>query len=59
MTLKKNYGAGDYSAVIAIEAQLLQLRCLPACGGVCVLEYISIWHVLCNQIKAAGYPPTA
>ena len=58
-TLKNNYGAEDYSAVMAIKLQLCRLRCLPACGGVHVLDYISTWCVLYNQIEAAGYPPMA
>jgi hypothetical protein len=58
-TLKNNYGAGDYSAVVAIEVQLQRLKCLPARGGVRVQDYVSIWRVLYNQMEAAGYPPTA
>ena len=57
-TLKNNYGAGDYSAVMAIETRLRRLRCIPARGGVRVAEYISTWRMLYNQMEAAGYPPS-
>jgi hypothetical protein len=57
-TLKNNFGTGDYSAVMAIEACLWRLRCLPARGGVHVLDYVSTWHMLYNQMEAAGYPPS-
>ena len=55
-TLKNNYGAGDYSAVMAIETRLRQLKCMPARGGVRVLDYVSTWRMLYNQMEAAGYP---
>lgn len=58
-TLKNNYGAGDYSAVMAIEACLRRLRCLPTRGGVRIPEYISIWRSSYNQMEAAGYPPSS
>jgi hypothetical protein len=58
-TLKNNYGAGDYSAVMSIEARLRRLRCLPARGGVRVPEYISTWRSSYNQMEAAGYPPSS
>jgi hypothetical protein len=58
-TLKNNYGAGDYSAVMSIEARLRRLRCLPARGGVRIPEYVSIWRSSYNQMEAAGYPPSS
>ena len=58
-TLKNNYGAGDYSAVLAIETRLRRLRCLPARGGVRIPDYVSTWRMLYNQMEAAGYPPSA
>ena len=58
-TLRNNYGAGDYSAVMAIEARLRRLRCLPTRGGVRIPDYVSTWRMLYNQMEAAGYPPSA
>jgi hypothetical protein len=51
--LKNNYGAGDYSAVMAIEAQLRRLKCLPARGvsefkitSLPGVYYITRWRLL-------------
>ena len=57
ITLRHQYGAGDYSAVMVIEARLRQLRCLPSCGGVRVLDFISTWRISINQMEAAGFLP--
>ena len=56
-TLRHQYGAGDYSAVMIIEAKLRQLRCLPARGGVRVTEFITTWRTSLNQMEAAGFLP--
>ena len=56
-TLRHQYGAGDYSAVMIIEAKLRQLRCLPARGGVRVSEFITTWRISFNQMEAAGFLP--
>ena len=56
-TLRQQYGAGDYSAVMIIEAKLRQLRCLPARGGVRVAEFITTWRTSVNQMEAAGFLP--
>ena len=56
-TLRHQYGAGDYSAVMIIEARLRQLRCLPTRGGVRVSEFIATWRVSVNQMEAAGFLP--
>jgi hypothetical protein len=42
-TLRHQFSAGDYSAVMIIEARLRQLRCLPIRGGVHVAEFINTW----------------
>jgi hypothetical protein len=55
LTLHHQYGAGDYSAVMLIEAHLHRLRCLPTRGGVCILEFISTWCISINQMEAAGF----
>lgn len=39
-TLRHQFGAGDYSTVMVIEARLHQLRCLPACGSVQVVDLV-------------------
>ena len=57
-TLRNNYGAGDYSAVMVIEARLRQLRCLPMRGGVRVPDYVSTWRTGYNQMEAAGHLPS-
>jgi hypothetical protein len=57
LTHRHQYGAGDYSAVMVIEARLHQLRCLPMRGGVHVADFISTWHVSINQMEAAGFLP--
>jgi hypothetical protein len=57
-TSKNNYRARDYSVVMAIQAKLCQLKCLPTQGGAQVLDYISTWCVLYNQMEATGYPPS-
>ena len=56
-TLRHQYGAGDYSSVMIIEAHLRQLRCLPSRGGVRVGDFINTWHVSVNQMEAAGFLP--
>lgn len=56
-TLRHQYGAGDYSAVMVIEARLRQLKCLPARGGVRVADFITTWRVSYNQMEAAGFLP--
>ena len=58
VTLKNNYGAGNYSAVMAIETCLCRLRCLPTRGGVRIPDYVTTWRMLYNQMEAAGYPPS-
>ena len=57
-TLRNNYGAGDYSAVMIIEAKLRQLRCLPTRGGVRVSDYVATWRTAFNQMDAAGHLPS-
>jgi Reverse transcriptase (RNA-dependent DNA polymerase) len=57
-TLWNNYGAGDYSAVMIIEAKLRQLCCLPTRGGVKVPDYVATWRTAHNQMEAAGYLPS-
>ena len=59
LTLRHQYGAGDYSAVMVIKAKLRQLRCLPARGGVCVTNcnFITTWRISINQMEAAGFLP--
>src|SRR5271168_4701680 len=57
LTLWHQYGAGDYSAVMVIEARLRQLRCLPTRGGTRVPDFISTWRVSINQMEAAGFLP--
>ena len=57
-TLRTNYGAGDYSAVMIIEAKLRQLRCLPTCGGVQVSDFVATWRTGYNQMEAAGHLPS-
>ena len=57
-TLRSNYGAGDYSAVMVIEAKLRQLRCLPTRGGVRVPDYVATWRTGFNQMEAAGHLPS-
>src|ERR1700678_4055587 len=56
-TLCHQFGAGDYSAVMVIEARLRQLRCLPTCGGVRVTDFITTWRTSVNQMEAAGFLP--
>ena len=57
IALRHQYGAGDYSAVMIIEARLRQLRCLPTRGGVRVTEFITTWRISVNQMEAAGFLP--
>lgn len=57
-TLRNNYGAGDYSAVMIIEAKLRQLQCLPTRGGVRVTEYVATWRAAFNQMESAGHLPS-
>ena len=57
LTLRHQFGAGDYSSVMVIEARLRQLRCLPTRGGVRLSEYISTWRVSINQMEVAGFLP--
>ena len=59
LTLRHQYGAGDYSAVMIIEARLRQLRCLPTRGGVRVTDFINTWRISINQMEAAGFLPGA
>lgn len=56
-TLHHQFGAGDYSAVMVIEARLRQLKCLPMRGGVCVADFVTTWHISINQMEAAGFLP--
>src|ERR1700678_1685216 len=56
-TLRHQFGAGDYSAVMVIEARLRQLKCLPTRGGVRTTDFISIWRTSVNQMEAAGFLP--
>jgi hypothetical protein len=56
-TLRHQFGAGDYSAVMVIEARLRQLRCLPTRGGVRITEFITTWRISINQMEAAGFLP--
>ena len=58
LTLRHQYGAGDYSVVMVIEARLRQLRCLPARGGVRLAEFITTWRTSLNQMEAAGFLPS-
>ena len=57
ITLRHQFGAGDYSAVMVIEARLRQLKCLPARGGVRLSEFITVWRTSLNQMDAAGFLP--
>ena len=57
VTLRHQFGAGDYSAVMVIEARLRQLRCLPARGGIRLSEFITVWRTSINQMDAAGFLP--
>ena len=57
LNLRHHYGAGDYSAVMVIEARLRQLRCLPSRGGVRVADFITTWRSSINQMEAAGFLP--
>jgi hypothetical protein len=59
LTLRHQFGAGDYSAVMVIEAKLRQLRCLPTRGGVRITDFITTWRVSINQMEAAGFLPGA
>src|ERR1700678_3341839 len=56
-TLRHQFGAGDYSAVMVIEARLRQLKCLPMRGGIRITEFITIWRTSLNQMEAAGFLP--
>jgi hypothetical protein len=56
-TLRHQFGAGDYSAVMVIEARLRQLKCLPTRGGVRLSEFITIWRTSLNQMDAADFLP--
>ena len=56
-TLRHQYGAGDYSAVMVIEARLRQLRCLPSRGGVRISDFINTWRTSLSQMEAAGFLP--
>jgi hypothetical protein len=58
LTLRHQYGSGDYLAVMVIEARLRQLRCLPTRGGVRVTDFIGTWRVSINQMEAAGFLPS-
>jgi hypothetical protein len=55
--LRHQFGAGDYSAVMVIEARLQQLKCLPARGGVRITDFITTWRISVNQMEAAGFLP--
>ena len=55
--LRHQYGAGDYSAVMVIEARLRQLKCLPSRGGVRVTDFTTTWRTSINQMEAAGFLP--
>ena len=57
LTLRHQYGAGDYSAVMLIEARLRQLRCLLSRGGVRIMDFITTWRISINQMEAAGFLP--
>ena len=57
ITLRHHYDAGDYSAVMVIEARLRQLRCLPTRGGVHVTDFVTTWHTSINQMEAASFLP--
>jgi hypothetical protein len=46
LTLRHQFGAGDYSAVMVIEARLRQLKCLPTRGGVHITEFITTWRTI-------------
>ena len=56
-TLRHQYGAGDYSAVMLIEARLRQLRCMPSRGGVKITDFINTWRTSLSQMEAAGFLP--
>ena len=56
-TLRHQYGAGDYSAMMIIEARLRQLKCLPTRGGVRFTEFITTWQTSLNSMEAAGFLP--
>ena len=56
-TLCHQYGAGDYSAVMIIEARLRQLKCLQTRGGVRFTEFITTWRMSLNSMEAAGFLP--
>ena len=58
LTLRHQYGAGDYSAVMVIEARLRHLKCLPTRGGVRLNDFITTWRTSLNQMEAAGYLPS-
>ena len=58
LTLCHQYGAGDYSAVMDIEAHLRQLKCLPTRGGVRLADFITTWRTSLNQMEAAGFLPS-
>lgn len=60
LTLRHQYGAGDYSAVMVIEARLRQLKCLPSRGGVRLVDFITTWRTSLNQmpVEAAGFLPS-
>ena len=51
VTLRHQFGAGDYSAVMLIKAHLHQLKCLPASGGVHVADVITTWCISVNHVK--------
>jgi hypothetical protein len=56
-TLRHQFGAGDYSAVMVIKAHLRQLKCLPTRGGIRTTNFITIWQTSLNQMEAAGFLP--
>ena len=58
LTLRHQYGAGDYSAVMVIEARHCQLKCLPTQGGVRLADFITTWRTSLNQMEAAGFLPS-
>ena len=57
-TLRHQYRAGDYTAVMVIEARLRQLRCWPTRGGVRIADFVNTWCVSINQMEAAGFLPS-
>ena len=57
ITLHHQFGAGDYSAVMVIEAQLRQLKCLPMRGSVRITDFVTTWCISINQMEAAGFLP--